>query len=96
MIEIVHVTDVKVIAPTSLRIRFSNGTSGVRDFADIIAEGGPMVEALRDPAVFQRVFVQLGVLTWPNGFDLDAIRLHDEMKLAGSLEQIAPDLRAAE
>jgi hypothetical protein len=44
-----------------------------------------MVEPLRDPKMFARVFVQCGVLTWPNGFDLDAIRLYDEMSVAGLL-----------
>jgi hypothetical protein len=45
-----------------------------------------MVEPLRDPAYFARVFVENGVLTWPNGFDLDPIALHDEMKHAGELQ----------
>ena len=44
-----------------------------------------MVEPLRDPTYFARVFVENGVLTWPNGFDLDPIALHDEMKEAGEL-----------
>jgi hypothetical protein len=44
-----------------------------------------MVEPLRDPAFFARVFLDDGILTWPNGFDLDAIALHQEMKMAGAL-----------
>jgi hypothetical protein len=70
-------------------VRFSNGEEGVRDFSDMIAEGGPMVEPLRDQAFFARVFVDDGVLAWPNGFDLDAIALHDEMKKAGLLHRTA-------
>jgi hypothetical protein len=44
-----------------------------------------LVEPLRDPAFFARVFLDDGILTWPNGFDLDPIALHDEMKRAGEL-----------
>ena len=55
-----------------------------------------MVEPLRDPAFFRRVFVQCGVLTWPNGFDLDAVRLHDEMRAAGLLERDPANCHAAE
>jgi len=72
-----------------VHIRFSNGEEGVRDFSDMIAEGGPMVEPLRDQAFFARVFIDDGVLAWPNGFDVDAIALHDEMKKAGLLRRTA-------
>jgi hypothetical protein len=65
--------------------QISDGSEGVRDCSDILAKGGPMVEPLRDPAFFNRVFLSLGVPTWPNGFDLDAIALHMELKGAGFL-----------
>jgi hypothetical protein len=54
-----------------------------------VTAGGPMIEPLRDPAFFARVFIELGTLTWPNGFDLDSIALHDEMKKVGLLERSA-------
>ena len=34
----------------------------------------PDMEPLRDPAFFARVFLDDGILTWPNGFDLDRSR----------------------
>ena len=46
-----------------------------------------MLEPLKEPAYFQRVFVEDGVLTWPNGYDWDPIALHDEMKEAGELRR---------
>ncbi len=46
-----------------------------------------MVEPLKDPAYFARVFIEDGALTWPNGYDWDPIALHDEMKAAGLLRQ---------
>jgi hypothetical protein len=41
-----------------------------------------MVEPLRDPEFFARAFVEMGVPTWPNGFDIDAIKLHMDMSEA--------------
>jgi hypothetical protein len=35
-----------------------------------------MAEPLRDCAFFARVPLDGGILTWPNGFDLDSIALH--------------------
>lgn len=87
MIEIVHVTGVKPVGGYRLEIAFSDGCTGVHDFAGTVSEGGQMLEPLRDPRFFKRVFISLGVLAWPNGFDLDAIQLHREMAVAGELSR---------
>jgi Protein of unknown function (DUF2442) len=89
MIEIVKILKVEKLGGFRLRLHFSDGTSGERNFADIVAEGGPMVEPLKDEVFFARVFVKLGTLTWPNHFDLDSIALHQEMKGAGLLRSSA-------
>jgi hypothetical protein len=52
-----------------------------------------MVEPLKDTAFFSRAFVQNGVPAWPNGFDIDAIALHREMK---ANRQLATDVVSAE
>ncbi len=85
MIELIKLVEVKALEHPVLWLKFSNGYEGVRDMSDVLAEGGPMVEPLRDPALFGRVFVQCGVPAWPNGLDLDALALHDEMLKAGLL-----------
>jgi len=85
MIEIVKVIELRPVGEHSLWIRFSNGDEGTRDFGDILAEGGPMVEPLRDPAMFQRAFLSFGAPSWPNGLDLDPTNLHAEMRDAGLL-----------
>ena len=89
MIDIVKIVRVGKPGGFRLRLHFSDGTEGERDFSDIVTAGGPMIEPLRDPAFFARVFIELGTLTWPNGFDLDSIALHDEMKKVGLLERSA-------
>lgn len=85
MIELIKLVEVRPLAYPQLWLKFSDGREGVRDLGDVLAEGGPMVEPLRDPAFFARVFVQFGVPAWPNGFDLDAIALYREMAAAGLL-----------
>ncbi len=83
MIEIVKVVRVEPLGGCRLRIWFSNGAEGTRDFAEMIADGGAMVAPLSDEVFFARAFVQNGVR--PNGFDIDAIALFQEMRDAGLL-----------
>lgn len=85
MFDLVDVVRVEPRGGHKLALVFSDGAEGERDFSDMIAEGGEMVEPLRDPEFFTRVFLDDGILTWPNGFDLDSIALHMEMKAAGQL-----------
>ncbi|MGB8366476.1 MAG: DUF2442 domain-containing protein [Rhizomicrobium sp.] len=93
MIEIVKVVRVEPLGGYRLRIWFSNGAEGTRDFAEIIAEGGAMVAPLRDEIFFARAFVQNGVPAWPNGFDIDAIALFQEMRDAGLLHPAVAAVR---
>lgn len=68
-----------------LFVRFEDGTEGERDFADLVARGGPMVQPLKDEAYFARVFVDNGAPTWPNGYDVAPDALYHEMREAGQL-----------
>ncbi|MBV8978541.1 MAG: DUF2442 domain-containing protein [Alphaproteobacteria bacterium] len=86
----VKVADVKPAGGWRLRVRFSDGSEGVHDFAGLVAEGGEMIEPLKDQEFFARVHVEYGVPTWPNGFDVDAIALHMDMEAAGEFGETAP------
>ncbi|GIK81166.1 MAG: DUF2442 domain-containing protein [Pseudorhodoplanes sp.] len=85
---LIKVRKAKPLGGYRLCIEFSDDTIGERDFAFLTHETGPMLELLKDPAYFQRVFVEDGVLTWPNGYDWDPIALHDAMKDAGELRPV--------
>ena len=85
MLTLVKVTSAQALDGHLLAVEFSDGSRGIEDLADYIAEGGPMVEPLKVPAFFARVFVSFGVTTWPKGFDLDAIALHARLEDAGRL-----------
>lgn len=84
----IDVIGVRSLGGHKLEIEFSDGTIGVRDFADIAHKTGAMAEPLKDASYFQRVFTEAGALTWPNGYDWDPIALHDEMQEAGELRPV--------
>jgi hypothetical protein len=87
----IDVVSVKPVGGFRLRVAFSDGSTGVHDFSSTAARDGEMVRPLKDIAFFVRVFVELGALTWPNGFDLDPIGLHDRMEAAGELSRQAAE-----
>jgi Protein of unknown function (DUF2442) len=87
----IDVVSVKPLGGYRLRVAFSDGSAGVHDFSATAARDGEMVQPLKDPAFFARVFVELGALAWPNGFDVDPIALHDRMAAAGELTQVAAE-----
>jgi Protein of unknown function (DUF2442) len=74
-----------------LRVRFNDGTAGVHDFAAMVNEPGPMLEPLRDPTYFSRVFLEFGAPTWPNGFDIAPEWLRREMEAAHELTRAAAE-----
>jgi hypothetical protein len=74
-----------------LWLRFTDGSEGIRDLSGVIAEGGIMVEPLKSQEYFNRVFVELGAPTWPNGFDLDPINLYMQLRDAGELTREAAE-----
>lgn len=87
----IDVVSVKAVGGFKLRVGFSDGSVGVHDFSSTVARNGEMVRPLKDPAFFARVFVELGALAWPNGFDLDPIALHERMAKAGELTRVAAE-----
>ena len=52
MIDIIKVIKLEKLGDFRLRLHFSNGTRA--RFSDIVAEGGPMVDPLRDATLFDR------------------------------------------
>jgi hypothetical protein len=86
---LVDVLRLKPLDGYKLWLRFTDGREGVRDLSDVVKQGGPMVQPLNEPEFFARVFVESGVPTWPNGFDLDPINLYMELRDAKLLKPSA-------
>ena len=85
---LIKVRIAKPLGDYRLVIEFSDDTMGERDFSFITSETGPMLQPLKEPTYFRRLFVENGAITWPNGYDWDPIALHDEMKAAGELRPV--------
>ena len=79
------VVEISAIHPFGLTVRFRDGASGVHDCSALVNETGPMVEPLRDPDYFARVFLDYGAPTWPNSFDMCPDWLRMKMERAGEL-----------
>jgi len=86
MIDLVKVIMIKPVEGHALDVVFSDRMTGTADLSDLLAEGGPMIEGLRERSMFDRVYLSLGVPSWPNGFQLDAIGLHMDMMERGLLQ----------
>lgn len=89
MSDLIKIAKIEPLGGFRLRVVFSDGSVGEQDFAAVVTAGGPMLEPLRDPAYFARVFVEFGALTWPNGYDLAPNALYAEMASAGLLRNAA-------
>lgn len=85
----IKVAKIKTLSGFRVHAVFSDGTAGEYDFSSIVEKGGPMVEPLRDPAYFSRVFLEDGAPTWPNGYDAAPGWLHREIEAAGALQRNA-------
>jgi hypothetical protein len=70
-----------------IRLRFSDDSHGIFDFAPFIAAGTPMTGPLRDPDFFRRFYLEMGALAWPNGFDLSAASLQRKLDDDGRLDR---------
>ena len=68
-----------------LALTFSDGSHGVWSAADLIAHDTVLTRPLADPAYFSRAFIEAGALAWPNGLELSAWTIQDELREAGAL-----------
>jgi hypothetical protein len=83
-IKMVRARRVRALPDYRLEIVFDDDTMGVADLSDFVTLG-PMTEPLRDPDFFARVFIEMGVPTWPNGCDIDPINARMKLEAAGEL-----------
>ena len=69
-----------------LALRFSDGASGVCDFAPLVEANTAMTAPLCDRAFFASYYIELGALAWPNGLDFSAGSLYKRLQEAGKLQ----------
>jgi hypothetical protein len=84
---LIKVRKVEPLGGFRLRFSFSDGSVGESDSTDSVSLPSEMLEPLKDPAYFARVFLEFGAPTWPNGYDIAPHALYDELLESGALRQ---------
>ncbi|MDP3406403.1 MAG: DUF2442 domain-containing protein [Brevundimonas sp.] len=82
----IQVQKLKRLGDYRLKLWFSDGRAGEWDFSALASHDTPVTRPFRDPAYFDRVFLEYGALTWPNGYDWAPDALHTDMDAAGVLK----------
>lgn len=85
MSKLPKITRVRHAGDYQLDITFDDGAHGVHDFAWLFDRIGEMNAPLQDVVFFARVFLEVGALTWPNGYDLSPWNIRRRMEEAGQL-----------
>jgi hypothetical protein len=71
---------VSVLPDFRLTLTFRDGLTGITDFSAIkTSKNSGIYAPLVDPDFFAQVQIELGVLVWPNGADLDPAWLHENL-----------------
>jgi hypothetical protein len=78
------VVGVKALPDFRLRVQFVDGLKGTVDLSiRVHSKDAGVFTALADPALFKRVYVEHGAVTWPGEIDLAPDAMHDEIKKHG-------------
>jgi hypothetical protein len=76
-----RVQALSILPDYRLSVTFRDGTSGIVDMSAVRADASRgMFAALAAPDVFAQASVELGVVTWPNGADLDPTWMYERVK----------------
>lgn len=75
----------EIVGPYRLSIAFADGARGEHDFRPMVLAGKGVLAELSEQTLFDRVALDFGALTWPNGFDIASEWLRREMLAAGEL-----------
>ncbi|MFZ1446971.1 MAG: DUF2442 domain-containing protein, partial [Candidatus Dechloromonas phosphoritropha] len=71
---------VSVLPDHRLALTFRDGLSGIADLSAIRTSTNPGIyAALASADFFAQVQIELGIIIWPNGADLDPAWLHDSL-----------------
>ena len=85
--EVIHIRKLRRLGEYRLKLWFSDGRAGEWDFSELVRRDTPLTRPFKDPAYFDRVFLEFGSLTWPNGYDWAPDALHADMEEAGVLKR---------
>ena len=82
-----RVVSVEALRGYRLRVRFLDGLEGVVDMSRLVVSSDAGVfAALADSEVFNRVFVALGAVCWPDGLDIAPDAIYAKIKASDGRE----------
>ena len=68
-----------VLSGYRLAVTFRDGSNATLDFSAVLkAKDAGIYAPLADPAMFEQARLELGVITWPNGADIDPAWAYEE------------------
>ena len=68
----------------TLEVTFNDKTHGLVDMKKLIfSDNAGVFAALRDPQLFEKVYLALGVVTWPGEIDLAPDAMYDAVRACG-------------
>jgi hypothetical protein len=80
-----RISKVKAFKNYVLEVTFMDGLHGLVDMSTFIASKKTGVfKVLKNPKVFNQVYVELGVVTWPGEIDLAPDVMHQSVKKFGT------------
>ena len=70
-----------VLPDYRLAVTFMDDTNGIADFSSILtAREYGIFETLKDKTCFDQARLELGVVTWPNGADMDPGWMYEQVR----------------
>ncbi|AFL73593.1 DUF2442 domain-containing protein [Thiocystis violascens] len=84
----IKIANAESLHDRTIRLEFSDGTTGDYDLRPLIARGTEMVKPLEDMEFFQQFFLELGALCWPNGFELSGGGIQRRLREQGMLRPL--------
>jgi Protein of unknown function (DUF2442) len=82
-----RVVRVEALRGYRLRVRFLDGLEGVVDMSRLVVSSDAGVfAALADSEAFNRVFVALGAVCWPDGLDIAPDAIYAKIKASDGRE----------
>ena len=68
----------------TIQVSLEDGRVIKMDMGYLRKLSGPVVDPLKDPKAFQKVFVRNGIVTWQTGYDIDPYHLVDAGVVVGN------------
>lgn len=68
---------------------YSSGEIVEYDMGDVLQEKGRMSQPLKEPNFFDKVFVESGTPTWPNGYDVCPEVIYKDGKHINRLKKVS-------